>query len=399
MTDKTCPIPERFEAVIGRIIFLTFLFFLSFINRFIFAPLLPSISGELGITTTQAGSIFLFGSIGVAVGAICSGFVSSRVNHKGALEISILGAGLILFVCIFSGSLVSIQFAMIFLGVAAGFNLPSNMAVITAIVSRQDWGKALAVQQTAPPLSLILGPLLSAVLLPWMSWKMVLAWIAGVLIISGLILMRFGRFGNFPGDQPSFSNVKMVLGKRSFFIMLVLFALGIAGNLGLYTMLPLYLVKEHGFGQELANTTVGLAQISTFFMTFAGGWLSDRFGEKRTIVVSMLISGVLTMLLGTLTGAWFKVVIFLQPAVAVCFFPAAFAALSRTVQPYLRSLVTSWTTPIAFTIGGGLYPAVLGYMGQVYSIGMGITIAGIMMILGSSLVVCLDLLDKMEEGC
>ena len=149
----------------------------------------------------------------------------------------------------------------------------------------------------------------------------------------------------------------------------------------------------------MANTLVGLAQISTFFMTFAGGWLTDRFGEKPVIVGSLIISGGLTILLGILSGPWFNVIIFLQPAVVVCFFPAAFAALSRTVQPNLRSLVTSWTTPIAFTIGGGLYPAVLGYMGQAFSIGLGITIAGILMISGSSLVIFVDLLDKMEEGC
>ena len=397
--DKACPTPGSFRDAIGKIIFLTFLFFLSFINRFIFAPLLPSISNELGITTAQAGSIFLFGSIGVAAGAIFSGFVSSIFNHKGALEISMLGAGVILMACIFSGTLQAIQLAMVFLGIAAGFNLPSNMAVITAIVTRQDWGKALAVQQTGPPLSLILGPLLSALLLQWMSWRMILAWISGVLIISGFVLMRYGRFGDFPGDRPNFSNIRMIIGRRSFWVMFVLFALGIAANLGLYTMLPLYLVKEHGFGQELANTMVGLAQISTFFMTFVGGWLTDRFGEKPIMAASLIISGVLTILLGTLSGIWFNVIIFLEPAVVVCFFPAAFAALSRIVQPNLRSLVTSWTTPFAFTIGGGLYPAALGYMGQAFSIGLGITIAGILMVLGSSLVIFIDLLDKMEEGC
>jgi MFS transporter, NNP family, nitrate/nitrite transporter len=399
MTDKACPTPVIFRDALGKIIFLTFLFFLSFINRFIFAPLLPSISGELGITTAQAGSIFLLGSIGVAAGALFSGFVSSAFNHKGALEISILGAGIVLMACVFSGSIGAIQLAMVFLGIAAGFNLPSNMAVITAVVTRQDWGKALAVQQTGPPLSLILGPLLCAFLLPWLSWRMMLAWISVVLIISGLALMRYGAFGSFPGDRPNFSNLRMVMGKSSFWIMLVLFALGIAANLGLYTMLPLFLVKEHGFSQEVANTTVGLAQVSTFFMTFAGGWLTDRFGEKPVIVASLIIAGILTMLLGTLSGTWFNVIVFFEPAVVVCFFPAAFAALSRIVQPNLRSLVTSWTTPIAFTIGGGLYPAILGYMGQAFSIGLGITVAGILMVLGSSLVIFLELLDKIEEGC
>ena len=62
--DKDCPIPEPFSGAIGSILFLTLLFFLTFIGRFIFAPLMPAMSGELGLSHSQAGSIFLFGSWG-----------------------------------------------------------------------------------------------------------------------------------------------------------------------------------------------------------------------------------------------------------------------------------------------------------------------------------------------
>ena len=105
------------------------------------------------------------------------------------------------------------------------------------------------------------------------------------------------------------------------------------------------------------------------------------------------------VLLGTLSGAWLKVVVFIEPAAAVCFFPPAFAALSRIVQPNIRSLATSWAMPIAFIIGGGLFPTALGYMGETFSFGLGISIVGILIMLGSSLVIFLELLDQLEEGC
>jgi hypothetical protein len=38
-------------------------------------------------------------------------------------------------------------------------------------------------------------------------------------------------------------------------------------------------------------------------------------------------------------------------------------------------------------------------MGQAFSFSLGISLAGIIMMLGSSLVVFLDLLEEMEEGC
>jgi hypothetical protein len=38
-------------------------------------------------------------------------------------------------------------------------------------------------------------------------------------------------------------------------------------------------------------------------------------------------------------------------------------------------------------------------MGETFSFGLGISIAGIIMMLGSSLVIFLKLLDQIEEGC
>jgi NNP family nitrate/nitrite transporter-like MFS transporter len=399
MGNKTCPSPEPLRSVIGTIIFLAILFFLSFISRFIFVPLMPSISNDLGISPSQAGSIFLYGSLGMAMGSFGSGFISSRINHRGSLIIAILGGGIVLTGCAFLPSLLAIRFAMTLLGIAAGMNLPSSTAVITAIVNRPDWGKAMAIHQAAPPLSLILGPLLSVLLLQWISWRMILACIAFMAVFTALAMILFGKSGDFPGDQPSASNVKLVFSRTSFWIMIALLAFGISGQVGIYTMIPLYLISEQGMDAELANTLVGLSQVSTFFMSFFGGWITDRLGEKRTIVLFLLVTGSIMALFGILSGIWLKVILFLEPAAAVCFFPAAFAALSRIVQPNIRSLATSWAMPVAFIIGGGIFPTALGYMGETFSFGLGISIMGILIMMGSSLVVFLKLLDQLEEGC
>jgi predicted MFS family arabinose efflux permease len=360
---------------------------------------MPVISNDLGISPSQAGSIFLFGSLGMAMGSFGSGFISSRIDHRGSLIIAILGGGIVLAGCAFLSSLLAIRFTMTLLGIAAGMNLPSSTAVIAAIVNRPDWGKAMAIHQAAPPLSLILGPLLSVLLIQWISWRMILACIAFMAVFTALTMILFGKFGDFPGDQPSASNVKLVFSKTSFWIMIALLAFGISGQVGIYTMIPLYLISEQGMDAELANTLVGLSQVSTFFMSFFGGWITDRLGEKRTIILFLLITGSIMVLFGILSGIWLKVVLFLEPAAAVCFFPAAFAALSRIVQPNVRSLATSWAMPVAFIIGGGIFPTALGYMGENFSFGLGISIMGIIIMLGSSLVVFLKLLDQLEEGC
>lgn len=399
MSDKSCPIPETFQSMFWSILYLTLVFFLTFISRFIFSPLLPTISSELNISTGQAGSIFLISSVGFFIGAISSGFVSSRINHKGTLTLSIFCVAIALFICVLFTSLATIRLAMLVIGIAAGFNLPSITAIITAIVSRPDWGKALAVQQLAPPSSLILGPLLTVFVLHWFSWRYLMGGIAAFVFLIALTLLIIAKVGDFPGDAPKVSLARFILSQRSFWILIVLFALGMGGQIGIYAMMPLYLVTERGMDAEAANTLVGTAQISALFMTFFSGWITDKIGEKKAIGLFLLVSGVITALLGLLSGPWLKVMVFLQPALIACYFPPGFAALSRIVQPDYRSLATSWVTPTALVLGGGLLPTALGYMGEAYSIGTGITMAGILIFIGFPLAFLLKLIDKMEDGC
>jgi NNP family nitrate/nitrite transporter-like MFS transporter len=399
VSDKECPVPEPFSGAIGSVLFLTLLFFLTFISRFIFAPLMPAMSSELGLSHSQAGSIFLFGSMGVFVGSLSAGFVSSRILHKGTIALSLIGAAPALLLCTMLTPLWALRGAVLMLGFMAGMNLPSNVATITALVSRQDWGKALAVQQMAPPLGLILGPLLSVFLMNWFTWRAPLVVLAIAGIAAAVILIRFGNIGQFPGDAPDLSLARIILSGRSFWIMIILFALGMGGQVGIYAMMPLYLITERGMPQASANMLIGLSQVSALFMTFFAGWVTDRIGEKKAISVFLLASGIVTLLLGLVSGLWLKLVVFLQPALIVCYFPAGFAALARIVQPNLRSLATAWVTPCAIVLGGGLFPLLLGYMGQTVTFASGIILAGGIIIVGSCLPFLLDLIEKMDDGC
>ncbi len=399
MLDKECPIPEPFRKTLGNILFITGLFFLTFTSRFIIAPLLPTIEQELAITHSQAGRLFLMQSVGFFTAAVLSGFLASRINHRGALILSISAAAAALLGIYPMTSVWAISGAMILLGIAGGLHIPSAIATITAMVNREDWGKALAIHQSAPPLSLVMGPIITVALLGWFSWRTMLVLLACLIILVTLGFMRYCPCGDFPGDAPRLSPIKRVLSVRSFWIMVILLALAMGGSVGIYSMLPLYLVTERGLDRELGNTLLGLSQISGLFMAFFSGWVTDRIGEKRAMAITLSVAGLATILLGSLSGGWLKLFLFLQPAFFFSFFPAGFSALSHIVQPNLRSIAASFGTPMAFVLGGGILPAVVGYAGQAASFSTGIVSAGILIMAGSVLVVFLELLEKMDEGC
>jgi MFS transporter, NNP family, nitrate/nitrite transporter len=398
-SGKACPTPRPFSAAAGSVILVTVLFFLTFLGRFIFSPLAPTINHDVPITPSQLGSAFFLGAIGLLIGSIGAGFLASRLNHRGNLLIACFGFCATLVLSRFISSVWGIRAVLLVLGLFAGINQPSVVATITAVVRREDWGKALSVQQVAPPLSLVLAPLVGVALLTWFSWRTTLMWVGIFAGAVGLAFVALGRFSAFQGEKPVPAMVGPVVRQRSFWIMVFLFALGMGAQVGIYTMLPLYLTAERDFPVTTANTLLGLSNISPLAMAFFSGWVTDRIGERRTITLFLVLTGVVTILLGTLTGGALKVMVFLLPAFAVCFFPPAFSALSRIVQPNLRSLAAALGPPLAFILGGGLLPTGLGYMGQKYSFALGIIITGAVIVVGSFAAFGLRLLKELEEGC
>lgn len=397
--DKFCPVPQRFSDTYRKVLLVTLLFFLAFISRFIFSPLMPSIRADLGMEPSQAGTIFFLGSLGLFAGSVFSGFLSSRIQHRRTLALSVLVAAVTLMACYFAHSVWFIRAAMIVLGVCAGLNQPSVVATIAAMVSREDWGKALSVQQLGPRFSYAVAPFFAVGLLAIVSWQAALAVLGVFAAVCGIAFLIWGDCGGFPGTRPNTELLGVILRGRSFWIMILLFALGMGAQAGLYTMIPLYLTQQRGFTAASANTVLGLASIPPLLTTFFAGWLTDRIGAKKAVLAFMLVTGAATIAMGSTSGGWVVASIFVLSGVSACFFPPAYAALSRIVQPNLRSVVAGLAPPTAFILGGGLLPIALGYMGQAYSFGLGIVITGAAVAVGSFVVFGVRLLDVLEEGC
>ncbi|MGE5840178.1 MAG: MFS transporter [Deltaproteobacteria bacterium] len=397
--DKSCPIPEPFRARAGTVFFLAGLFLLNVMARFILAPLMPLVEQEVQITHAQAGSLFLVMSAGFAVAQSASGFVSSRLTHRKALILSILTVGIALLGLGFIKSLSGIRLALIVLGLAAGLHIPSALATITAMVQRQDWGKAMGLHASAPTLGLVLAPLIVAALMGTLSWRTLMILLGALTLLVGTAFLVFARCGDFPGDAPKPAAVKQITRLPSFWLILFLFMMGIGGSVGIFTVLPLYLIAEGGMDAASANSLLGLAQISGFVAALAGGWFADRLGPKRAMAILIAAGGAANILLGVARDFWLIMVLFIQPALTGAFFPGAFTALSKIVPPNLRSVVASLAIPIAFFMGAGAFPAFFGYLGQSYSFSLGLVLAGCFMLVGPFFALALRFVETDQEGC
>ncbi len=374
-----------FLSEFGNLLFLAAIFLLNFMSRITFAPLMPTVEADLGIAHAQAGSFFFIISVGYFISLLGSGFISSKISHRATIVTSAVVVGLALIGVSLSMGIWQVRISLLFLGLAAGIYLPSGIATLTALVRPEHWGKAVAVHELAPNVSFVIAPLVAEALMEWVSWRGVLACLGGVSILLGLTFAKAGKGGRFYGEAPNMASLKNLFVLPAFWIMVVLFSLGISSTLGVYTMLPLYLVTQHGIERSWANTLVALSRVSGIFMALVAGFINDRLGPRKTLSGVFLITGFLTMLLGIVKGNWIPAIVFLQPIIAVCFFPPGFAALSSLGPPSARNVAVSLTVPAAFVIGGGMVPAWIGLAGDVASFGLGIATVGGLIFMGAFL--------------
>jgi MFS family permease len=69
---------------------LVIIFYLNFVSRVIYVPLLPIIEAELGIGHGEVGALFLFIAGGYCIGLLGSGFASFRIKPRWTIIFSTL---------------------------------------------------------------------------------------------------------------------------------------------------------------------------------------------------------------------------------------------------------------------------------------------------------------------
>ncbi len=379
-SEQRQPPPSVFRPdQLGPILFITMIFFLTFVSRVLISPLMPKIEESLGLTHTESGALFLFMAVGYVISLIGSGFVSARICHKKTIVLAACGVGLGLCMVSLSGSIWSLRGAVFAVGLAAGLYLPSGITTLTDMIDARQWGRMISLHELAPNLGFITAPLIAEMLLIFMPWRGVPLVLGIVAIGLGLLFAAFGKGGDFPGKIPDINASRALFAIRDFWIMVVLFGLAISGTMGIYMMLPLYLVNEVGLSSEFANTLISMSRLLGMGASLLSGWATDRFGPRRTLMVILGMIGTSTILLGAAQGKVFVLtMLFIQASFATTFFPAGYAVLSAVGPPEYRNVAVSFTVPFAFIFGGGIAPTLIGLTGDAGSFGAGIALIGIL---------------------
>ncbi len=359
------------------VIFVTAIFYLNFTSRIILAPLLPVIEKDLGIGHGGAGSLFLYIACGSAIGLLGSGFVSSRLTHHRIITLTIILVGLSVEAISVSKSLGFMRAVLVLVGIFGGFYVPSAIATLTGLTRKEHWGRALAMHELGPNLGFITIPLLAELLLKFFSWRGALGVIGVFCVFTGVLFLFLGEGGDHKGEPPRFQSLSSIVRSPSYWVMISFFTVSIGSSVGIYSVIPLFLVNELGMDRTWANTLIGFSRVFGVLVLFSSGWITTRFGARSAMTFFLSTGSVFTLLLGLLSGpAVTPMIMFFQAASVACLFPVGFTVLSLLFPLELRGVAVSLVMLIASLMGGGLLPSAIGYWAEAFSFSSAFMIFG-----------------------
>lgn len=356
------------------------LWYLNFSAKAIISPIMPLIEDEFHISHAMAGGLFFSFWIGNTISIFYAGFLSLKIGYKRSIFLSFLFMAAIFVVLRFVPTYFLFAVTLFVLGLGAGIYLPCGIPLLTAVFRKDNWGRAISFHETAAGFSFLTVPIIIVWAISFADWKSIFLIMSGACIFVSIVLQIFS-----PDPRPEKSekvSLSVILHRKDFWIMTVLWCSCAAASLGIFNIIPLYLVKERSIQIEAANTIFSISRIGGLIAMISIGFIIDRFNLKKLIFGLLLATGLTTVGIAVIENYWIlSIMLFLQATFSVVFFPAGLVAIAKMTTLGERSVFTGILMSISGIIGPGLSPIILGAIADVWNFQVGILGFGIIMIL------------------
>lgn len=285
----------------------------------LYSNVLGHVMGALGIhSKAVAGLPNAFMLLASGIGGVLFGFIADRIGRTKALMLSILtysvcslGSGL-------STSLIVLIFFRFVLGLGMGGEWNTGATLVAETWPVHLRARAIAIVQSAWAWGLAAAALVAWIVLDLLhqNWRMV--FFVGLLPASVTIWIRtsvpesemWKQHRARTRETAPFSEIFSPALRRQTMFLLLLNVFGLFAWWGLFSWMPPYLtlpVENGGRGFGMMNTTTLLVTLNLVGM-FPGylcyGWIADRLGRRRSLMLFTLCAALLIPLYAAARAQW-----------------------------------------------------------------------------------------------
>jgi MFS transporter, Spinster family, sphingosine-1-phosphate transporter len=272
------------------LLILTGLNLLNYIDRFVLASLLESVSKHFSLTDSDAGSLATAFVFGYFLTSPFFGYLGDKYPRKWLIAIGIFVWSLATVMSGFANSYNQLLLCRILVGVGEASYASVSPSLISDAFPPEKRNNALTIFYVAIPLGAAIGTLFGSWVGAHYGWHMAFLWAGAPGLLLAFTLIPFAEPGRDTGlgqtgsghSIPKLKDVLSLVYIREFHLVIwgyvaYTFALGAYQYWG-----QAFLQRIHNYEQTAAGNFFGGVMVVTGILgTFIGGWLSTRAQKKR----------------------------------------------------------------------------------------------------------------------
>lgn len=297
----------------------------------IYGVVLPALMKDWGLSPLQAGALGSYALFGAMLGAIIFGSLSDRVGRKWVIAICVILFSGFTLLNGFAKDMTEFGICRFMAGLGIGGVMPNVVALMSEYAPKKIRGTLVAIMFSGYSMGGIISSGLGIVLLPTYGWQSVFYVAAIPLMLLPLILrylpeslgfmIRQGHetkatvilqrieptFVSLPDDAfvtpalkaPGAPVVQLFREGRgiSTIMLCLVFFCCLLMIYALNSWLPkLMITAGYGLGSSLSFLL--LMNVGAIFGAVGGGWIGDRLGLRRVLIVFFLLAAASISLLG-----------------------------------------------------------------------------------------------------
>ncbi len=318
--------------------------------------LLPMLVVRLRLTIAEAGWLAAILVVSSSFMQPLYGYMSDRYLKRAFVVFSPLVTAVFMSCLGLAPNYVSLA-VLLACGGAGIASFHPQAAAMTAIASRQRKGLGMSIFVTSGTIGYSLGPLLITYSVLWFGLnRSYVVMLPG--IIAFVLLFCFVPATGHSSKELNRYGVRDSLSPVWYPLMLlyVLVVIRSAVQMCFVSFLPLYLSKQ-------GLSTIDAGKVTTLFLFFgaiggfSGGTLSDKFGGKRVISVSMLLSSPLIVGFLSSTGMTSYSLLTLGGVALLSTVPVN-VVMAQHLVPCNASIVSALMMGFAWGMGGMFVPLI-----------------------------------------
>jgi MFS family permease len=357
---------------------LTLVYVFNFIDRQVLLILQESIKKELHLSDTQLGLLsgFTFALFYVAFG-IPIARLADRTNRRNTIAISLSLWSIMTACCGLARNFIQLLLARVGVGVGEAGGSPPAHAMISDYFPPEKRSTALSIYSSGLYLGVLIGFLSGGYLNQHMGWRT-------AFVVVGLPGMIFSLFfyltvkeptrgatdsTALSNDKPSLREVlKHLYSTKTFVFLAIASALNVFCIYGLINWSPSFLQRLHGLTSLQTGKLLGpILGIGGGLGSFAGGWLTDRFGKEDKRIYLNIPAYAVLFTIPCAVGAIFlrdttlSVICLGLCALLQSVYLGPSIAVSHSLVPAsMRAMTSAVFFLVINLIGQGLGPTVVG---------------------------------------